>query len=163
MDEDPSPGYLVVRARSEPAGIEIDWQSDLPAADLAAACAAIESFFQQRSDNRPKLSTSGLPDGHPHQQDLQAHAFFSDEPVRFIEVTLRDNLVAEMFVEPSASERAEGASIIRKPMAELMRGRFRVHRYASGMNSPTVRAQGRPVPYRTLAASLLAELRRRGR
>jgi hypothetical protein len=157
----PRLGHLTVRARSEPGGVEIDWHSAIDVSDLPAACAPIRRLLEDRLVNGPrKLSTPGLPVGHPHRDELPPTVRHPDDQLRVVELTVRDVSRAEMFFEPTAAERAEGASIAYESRSGREGARFHMHRCAFGVNSPA-QARGPLVSFAALAQAILAEIRRR--
>jgi hypothetical protein len=162
MDERRRQRFLSIVVRSEPGGIEVDWDTDLRGADLSAAFTWVERVAARGPRSIAESPEHPLPERHPDHDELFIPSLVKPAEVRFFAIEVRDVADTEMEtpIEPSALERSLGAIVPPGPRRHVG-PRFVPHKSSFGTNTDMVQALGPPVAYGDLVEAMRAEYRRR--
>ena len=151
MGESEPTNELAIVARSEPAGIVIDWRCSVTESDLPHAYSSVERFLLRGPIPTLDLAVNPLPERHPHRDEFRGIRIPAAKEMRFIALTMGESNVirSTWIVEPTAAERRAGSVVAREPLPQLRfpLSTFVVHHFSQGLNSDKVHARGPLVSY----------------
>lgn len=114
------PGALVVRAWTAPDGVLVSWPEGAERPDALSACVEQFSLGLPGTEVGAAWSPPVLPPGHPHRAETATMRApwsgpGSEVEIRYVEMQVTDGLERLGLHEPSAAERARGASVEADP------------------------------------------------
>lgn len=110
---------LVVRARSEPRGVVVDWEQRVGGEQLSDLGRTVLAFLDSVQPQAPHLrAPTEFPADHPHRDEFPKIPPIADE-YRFLEMVLTVGDQTQTLREPSAAERAQGAIVQVGPAPEM--------------------------------------------